>query len=159
MNASHQNLVKWFEQVGGRIGVDEKTRQPLWRLHDFSESAMGVGLIATAPIKEGTLLFEMDKSSVLSTRYHPLCQAIRDLEAAEAQITAPRWETLAPKWVSLMLIMLYERMRFHNPSHSPGMTWGPYLEAMPLSFDTPMFWEESELKMLSGTTIEGQSAT
>ena len=114
-------------------------------------------MIAATPIKAGTLLFEMDKSSVLSTRYHPLCQKIRDLEKAEVQTSkAPKWETLAPKWVSLMLIMLYERMRFHNPSHAPGMTWGPYLEAMPMSFDTPMFWEESQLKMLSGTTIEGQ---
>lgn len=33
------------------------------------------------------------------------------------------------------------------------MSWGPYLSILPSSFDTPMFWTDSEVEELKGTSI------
>lgn len=39
-----------------------------------------------------------------------------------------------------------------NRAHT-SMTWGPYLNILPNSFDTPMFWTDSELQELAGTDV------
>ena len=43
--------------------------------------------------------------------------------------------------------MIYEHLQGENSQ------WKPYLDILPTSFDTPMFWSEAELKELEGTVL------
>lgn len=55
-------------------------------------------------------------------------------------------EPLDP-WESLILIMVYECLQ------GDASRWKPYLDVLPTTFDTPMFWTEAELKELNGTVL------
>jgi SET domain-containing protein 6 len=61
------------------------------------------------------------------------------------------------EWMSLILVMLYENQQAASP-------WRPYFgtslsfgcfnsDILPEQFDTPMFWNETELKELAGTEV------
>jgi N-lysine methyltransferase SETD6 len=60
------------------------------------------------------------------------------------------------EWMSLILVMLYE-------NQIADSRWKPYfgtnllelskLDVLPVEFDTPMFWNERELKQLKGTEV------
>lgn len=47
-------------------------------------------------------------------------------------------------WSSLILIMIYEHL-------NPSSAWKPYLDVLPSSFDTPMFWSPAELQHLQAS--------
>jgi SET domain-containing protein 6 len=55
-------------------------------------------------------------------------------------------EPLDP-WESLILIMIYEYLQ------GDASRWKPYIDVLPTTFDTPMFWTEAELKELDGTVL------
>ena len=55
-------------------------------------------------------------------------------------------EPLDP-WESLILIMIYEHLQ------GDKSRWKPYLDILPTTFDTPMFWSEAELNQLEGTVL------
>ncbi|KAK1225653.1 Ribosomal lysine N-methyltransferase 4 [Marasmius sp. AFHP31] len=50
-------------------------------------------------------------------------------------------------WAGLILCMMWERAR-GNTSR-----WAEYLDSLPTSFDTPMFWSDEDLEQLKGTSI------
>lgn len=50
-------------------------------------------------------------------------------------------------WGSLILVMIYEYLQ------GAASPWKPYFEVLPEKFDTPMFWESSELEYLKGTVV------
>lgn len=50
-------------------------------------------------------------------------------------------------WGSLILVMLYEYLQ------GSASKWKPYLDILPQTFDTPLFWSEAELKELEGTSL------
>jgi SET domain-containing protein 6 len=50
-------------------------------------------------------------------------------------------------WSSLILVMMYEYLQ------GDASKWKPYLDVLPQSFDTPIFWSEDELKELQGTCL------
>jgi SET domain-containing protein 6 len=50
-------------------------------------------------------------------------------------------------WGSLILVMLYEHLQ------GEASQWKPYLDILPQSFETPIFWSEDELKELEGTSL------
>ena len=45
------------------------------------------------------------------------------------------------------MVMIYEHLQGEKSQ------WKPYLDILPTSFDTPMFWSEAELKELEGTVL------
>lgn len=45
-----------------------------------------------------------------------------------------------------------------NPRAFGEQTWGAYFDIMPTQFSTPMFWQESDLKHLAGTSIADKIA-
>lgn len=48
-------------------------------------------------------------------------------------------------WSALILIMMYEFFL------GPQSKWKPYIDVLPLTFDTPMFWSEEELSHLQAS--------
>jgi len=55
-------------------------------------------------------------------------------------------EPLDP-WTSLILVMMYEHLQ------GDASRWKPYLDVLPRTFDTPIFWSDAELKELEGTCL------
>jgi SET domain-containing protein 6 len=55
-------------------------------------------------------------------------------------------EPLDP-WTSLILVMMYEHLQ------GDASRWKPYMDVLPRTFDTPIFWSEAELKELEGTCL------
>lgn len=53
-------------------------------------------------------------------------------------------------WGSLILVMLYEYLQ------GEGSQWKPYIDVLPSTFDTPIFWSSSELKELEGTCLTAE---
>lgn len=56
------------------------------------------------------------------------------------------WDELGP-WLSLMLVMIHEFLQ------GEASRWHPYFEALPASFDTLMFWSDSELSELQASAV------
>jgi SET domain-containing protein 6 len=50
-------------------------------------------------------------------------------------------------WGSLILVMLFEYLQ------GESSRWKPYLDVLPQTFDTPIFWTPTELKELQGTCL------
>lgn len=50
-------------------------------------------------------------------------------------------------WALLILVMLYEYLQ------GEASRWKPYMDVLPRTFDTPIFWSQSELKELEGTCL------
>lgn len=53
-------------------------------------------------------------------------------------------------WGSLILVMLYEYLQ------GEASRWKPYIDVLPKSFDTPIFWTDAELKELEGTCLTSE---
>lgn len=65
-------------------------------------------------------------------------------EEADANTGAP------DSWVSLILILLYEFLQGDQSK------WKPYLDVLPQSFDTLMFWSHKELDELQASAISAK---
>lgn len=50
-------------------------------------------------------------------------------------------------WTSLILVMIYEYLQ------GDASRWKPYMDILPTTFDTPIFWSEAELEELKGTCL------
>lgn len=53
-------------------------------------------------------------------------------------------------WSALILIMMFEHFRGENSQ------WKPYLDVLPATFDTPMFWSDEELEELQGSSLRSK---
>lgn len=50
-------------------------------------------------------------------------------------------------WTRLILVMLHEYLQ------APESRWQPYLDILPATFDTPMFWDADELAELQASSV------
>lgn len=92
-------------------------------------------LVANAAISTGEELFAIPRNLVLQTTNSELYSKIPDFFA-----------DLGP-WDSLILVLVYEYLRRHS---SP---WFPYLQLLPTTFETLMFWTPAELLELQGSAV------
>ncbi|KAG8693970.1 hypothetical protein FRC08_008784 [Ceratobasidium sp. 394] len=122
-------LLQWFKSHDGTI---DEQYMGLARLEGCGWSA-----IALKDIPKDHVLFEIPRSLLLSTR---TCTLKEKLSKAE-------WARLGKGWTPLILCMMWEAAKREES------IWDGYLDTMPVTFDTPMFWPEADLQELRGTTI------
>jgi N-lysine methyltransferase SETD6 len=94
-----------------------------------------VTLVANSNIVADEELFAIPRSMVLQKTNSDL-----HLKLPEA------FADLGP-WDSLIIVLVYEYLR-HDPS-----PWYPYLQLLPTTFDTLMFWTPAELSELQGSAV------
>jgi N-lysine methyltransferase SETD6 len=156
-SAAADAFLSWFKASGGELGLsEEQAGQPLWGLHDFRQEGMGTGLIALQDIESDDFLFSIPRSTLLNTRNSKLPELIKATETSDSKNNIPNWSQIEQKWASLILCMLWERRRAQTGEEG-GQAWGPYLDIMPGTFSTPMFWSKDDLKLLEGTSVEGKT--
>lgn len=99
------------------------------------EVAVGLGLQAQRPVKQGEEVLNVP-------------------EAAWINLTAVQNSNLGPvtqglkTWVAIGLLLIQE-------SSNPSSKWRPYLDTLPKTLDSPLFWSDEELAELEGTQLLG----
>lgn len=89
-------------------------------------------------LQEEAVLFSIPRSLLLNTSNSNLYTLLKPEELATLR-----------NWTGLILVMMWEYL-------NPQSTWRPYFDIMPTQFDSLMFWTESELAELKGSTIVGK---
>lgn len=120
----------WFAQNGGICS-------PAMRLHQFSAANGGRGAIALRDIAEEEELCWIPRKLVLTV----------ETSSLPALLGPEDWRKVSEGagWTGLILAMAYE--------HLQGMRWTPYLNELPTSFDSLIWWSTNELAELQGSTI------
>ena len=91
-------------------------------------------------------MFTIPRSAIINVETSELPKKLPKVFEAAFDDEDEDTEPLDP-WESLILILLYECLQ------GDLSRWKPYLDVLPTAFDTPMFWNESELKELKGTVL------
>ena len=102
--------------------------------------------MATKDIPLDCTLFTIPRSAIINVETSELPKKLPNVFEAAFEEEDEDAEPLDP-WESLILIMLYEHLQ------ADASRWKPYLDVLPTTFDTPMFWSEAELKELNGTVL------
>ncbi|TFK25187.1 SET domain-containing protein [Coprinopsis marcescibilis] len=129
-------FLTWFQTRGGSYDANSMG------ITVFPPAEGGRGAIALKDIPEGHLLFSIPRSLSLSTRTSTLPKVFGLAEWKQLE--------LHKGWAGLILCMMWEAARGKESN------WAEYLDTLPTAFDTPMFWTQSELEELAGTSIVGK---
>ncbi|KAJ7121334.1 SET domain-containing protein [Mycena crocata] len=136
MNASSDSseLLRWFQLGGGTLDSSS--------VGFTAFPGCGRGAVALKDIPEGHVLFKIPRGLLLST----------DTSDLPGRIGLDRWKEAKMHigWVGLILCMMWET------AEGSRSRWSKYLESLPATFDTPMFWSDCELEELSGTSVVGK---
>lgn len=107
-------------------------------------SALATNTAAASPRSQpDTLLFSLPRSLLLTTS----TSRLPSLLPADSD-----WSGLSG-WTPLILILMYESLR---PAADAKDNWTAYLDLLPTSFDSLMFWSKKELKLLEGSMVLGK---
>ncbi|KAJ7782346.1 SET domain-containing protein [Mycena maculata] len=126
-------LLTWFQASGGSLDSSV----------GFTEfPGCGRGAVALEDIPKGHVLFKIPREILLST----------DTSTLPRRIGLDRWREAKMHigWVGIILCMMWET------AQGPSSIWSKYLESLPATFDTPMFWSDLELEQLAGTSVVGK---
>ncbi|KAF1923363.1 SET domain-containing protein RMS1 [Didymella exigua CBS 183.55] len=137
---STNRFLSWFKLVGGEFKDD------LIEVQDLRAQGAGRGIVAKKDIPEDCTLLTIPRSAIINIETSELPKKLPKVFEAAFDEEDEDTEPLDP-WESLILIMVYEYLQ------GDASRWKPYLDVLPTTFDTPMFWTESELKELEVTVL------
>ncbi|KAJ7282755.1 SET domain-containing protein [Mycena rebaudengoi] len=128
------DLLDWFKSSGGTFDSSSVG------FTDFP--ACGRGAVALKNIPEGHVLFSIPRNLVLST----------ETSSLPDRVGQEHWRAmkLHLSWAGLILCMMWET------AQGADSRWSKYLDSLPATFDTPMFWSDVELEELKGTSVVGK---
>ncbi|KAF8598809.1 SET domain-containing protein [Ceratobasidium sp. AG-I] len=129
MDPLSTTLLEWFKSYNGKIDEEHMGLAQI--------PGCGIGAIALKDVPTDHVLFEIPRNLLLSTR---TCELKRRLGKDE-------WARLGKGWTPLICCMMWEAAKGRES------IWEGYLNTMPVTFDTPMFWPETDIEELQGTTI------
>lgn len=106
-------------------------------------------IVAVKNIPADTKLFTIPRDAIINVETSDLSKKLPrvfDLPDGDADNDIDQHDP----WTSLILVMIYEYLQ-GNASR-----WKPYFDVLPQTFDTPLFWSESELRELQGTCLTAE---
>ncbi|KAI5841367.1 hypothetical protein DFP73DRAFT_528444 [Morchella snyderi] len=121
-------FTSWLTGPTGNV-----TLNPKIGLTDLRTSSAGRGVVATAPLDEDETVFSVPRFSVLS------------VESSELHGKLGEELTSLGPWLALILVLIYET-RLSSP-------WRPYIDVLPVSFNTLMYWANDELAELQASAV------
>ncbi|KAF1842277.1 SET domain-containing protein RMS1 [Cucurbitaria berberidis CBS 394.84] len=138
--AATDRFLAWFKSVGGEF------RDDLIEIKDLRSRDAGRGIIAIKDIPEETTLFIIPRDAIINVQTSALPRLLpRPFDRSRDE--ADEYDEPLDPWSSLILVMMYEFLQ------GQASRWKPYLDVLPETFDTPIFWTESELRELEGTCL------
>ncbi|KAL6703072.1 Ribosomal lysine N-methyltransferase 4 [Coniothyrium glycines] len=141
--ATTERFLAWFKSVGGEF------RDDLLEIQDLRSRDAGRGIIARKNVPEDTTLFTIPRSAIINIETSELSRKLPNV-FDRAEDNENEDEEPLDSWSSLILVMLYEYLQ------GEASRWKPYIDVLPTSFDTPIFWSEEELKELEGTILTAE---
>ncbi|KAL2262647.1 hypothetical protein VTK26DRAFT_572 [Humicola hyalothermophila] len=147
-----RNFLNWFQALPGAIFHKDIA------IADLRDRNAGRGIIAKADIEPDTVLFTIPRDAIICTATSPLKSRLPDvfdLEKDDAQDSddedgGDASSASQDSWTLLILVMIYEYLQ------GDGSRWKPYLDVLPSTFDTPMFWTPPELSELQASALIGK---
>jgi SET domain-containing protein 6 len=124
-----QKFVNWMKKYGFRLHKGTK-------FHHYDDER-GYALLANNNIRENTRLFMIPHNMVLGQETSELTKKIGENELFSEFDT----------WNKLIVTIMWEF------TYSESL-WRPYLDILPLSLNTPLFWNNEDLEWLKGTDVE-----
>jgi UV DNA damage endonuclease len=97
---------------------------------------------ALRDIPADTTLFTIPRNAIINSDTSSLREKLPDLFESHGDEDD---EQALDSWSALIIIMMYEFFLGHQSK------WKPYMDVLPESFDTPMFWSEEELSLLQAS--------
>lgn len=105
--------------------------------------------MATKDISQDTTLFTIPREAIINTDTSKLAEKLPGVFGEPSDEEDDDTEPL-DSWGSLILVMLYEYLQ------GEASKWKPYFDVLPQTFDTPIFWNEVELRELEGTCLTAE---
>ncbi|KAK0638515.1 hypothetical protein B0T16DRAFT_462288 [Cercophora newfieldiana] len=140
-----QSFLEWFRSLPGATFHQDI------QLVDLRGNGAGRGIIATADIVPDTVLFTIPRPSILCAATSPLAAQLpslfnQDEPGSDSDDENEDDDKSQDSWTLLILILIREYL-------DPNSQWKPYLSILPTTFDTPMFWSDSDLSQLQASSI------
>ncbi|KHN94930.1 SET domain protein [Metarhizium album ARSEF 1941] len=129
-------FMQWFKALPGAAFSNSI------EIADLRCRDAGRGIIALVDIPADTALFTIPRRAIIDSDTSSLREKLPNL--FESQGDEDEEQALDP-WSALILIMMYEVFLGDRSK------WKPYIDVLPLEFDTPMFWSEEELSHLQAS--------
>jgi SET domain-containing protein 6 len=107
---------------------------------------MFASAVAIRDIPGDTTLFTIPRNAIINVETSDLSRKLPGVFDQPDGDEDEEFEQQDP-WTSLILVMLYEYLQGEKSS------WKPYFDILPQTFDTPLFWSQSELKELEATCL------
>ncbi|KAL2019167.1 hypothetical protein VTK56DRAFT_10039 [Thermocarpiscus australiensis] len=147
-NQATSNFLNWFQALPGATFHKDIA------IEDLRGRNAGRGIIAKADIEADTVLFTIPRDAILCAATSSLQSQIPDVfdlenDAPEHSDAEDGGDSPAAQdsWTLLILIMIHEYLR------GDASRWKPYLDVLPSTFDTPMFWSPAELSELQASAL------
>ncbi|THY12543.1 SET domain-containing protein RMS1 [Aureobasidium pullulans] len=147
-------FLDWFKSQSGA------TYDSRLQLTDLRDRGAGRGIVATSDIPAETDLFTIPRKSVISVENSELSKKLPRIFTGLKNLDADGDDGMADgdddedslsmpdPWLDLIMVMVYEYLQGDNSA------WKTYFEVLPNSFDTLMFWGQSELNELQASAVK-----
>ncbi|KAK4239554.1 ribosomal lysine N-methyltransferase [Achaetomium macrosporum] len=145
-----RDFLNWFQALSGATLHNEIA------IEDLRGQGRGRGIIARTDIEPGTVLFTIPRGAIICAATSTLkykIPAVFNLENGDDNSEDEgdgSSSSQQDSWTLLILIMIYEHLQ------GDASRWKPYLDILPSSFDTPMFWSSTELSELQASALVGK---
>ncbi|KAK4130360.1 SET domain-containing protein [Trichocladium antarcticum] len=142
-----RSFVGWFRAIPGATFHNNIA------VEDLRGQNAGRGIIATADIEPDTILFTIPRDAIVCAATSALQSQIPQIfnldhdDADEDGDEDEHRSTSQDSWTLLILVMMYEYLQ------GDASRWRPYLDVLPTTFDTPMFWSPAELSELQASAL------
>ncbi|CAN9443366.1 unnamed protein product [Alternaria alternata] len=146
-NGATDRFLAWFKAGGGVF------RDDLLEIQDLrgKDAGRGIGKLASQSqhknIPEDTTLFTIPRDLIISVNTSQLPSKLPKVFDTLTDGEADDENEPLDSWTSLILVMIYEYLQ------GDASRWKPYMDVLPTTFDTPIFWSISEIKELQNTCL------
>lgn len=140
------NFLAWF------TSQPSTTTHPSICIRDLRSQHAGRGVVATADIPAGTVLFTIPRNTILTPSTSALQAGLPSLFSRQHDEAAEEIEesALPAPWLELILVLMCEHLQ------GSASRWAPYLSYLPNTasdFNTLIFWSDHELSELQASHV------
>lgn len=107
--------------------------------------ANNIVAVALEDIPADTVLFTVPRIGIINMETSELKEKLPDVFLHPDEVMEVDDKPQQDPWSSLILVMMYEYFRGDESK------WKPYMDVLPASFETPMFWTDAELNELQAS--------
>ncbi|UKZ72700.1 hypothetical protein TrVFT333_000334 [Trichoderma virens FT-333] len=133
-----QAFLEWFKALPG------STFSELIEITDLRARNAGRGIVALEDIPADTVLFTVPRNGIINMETSELKEKLPDVFNQDTAMEVDDKPQQDP-WSILIIIMMFEYFKGDESK------WKPYMDVLPASFETPMFWSGAELDELQAS--------